>query len=360
MRMASIDEAAAAIESAMPRRAVGNYLAAHLSDPRWHTCSVERIAGGNSNLTFAVSSSAGQVVVRRPPLSTVLPSAHDVGREYRVLAGLATADVPTPKALALCQDVAVVGAPFVVLEFVRGLIVREQFPDGYPDGVGARQATGRSVVDVLADLHLLDPGELGLSDFGRPEGYLSRQLRRWSAQWQASAQVSSEVADSLHQLVARLESTIPTPQRHSVVHGDYRLDNLILHESTPGKIAAVLDWELSTVGDPLADLGLFSLYWHEASDGDLRRTALLSSVTGSGGFPSRRELVERYATRTGLDLSALRWYVAFACFKLAAVVAGVVMRGRRGAMIGDGFTAMHTRIPALVEFGHLVLSGGAD
>ncbi|MBV9291630.1 MAG: phosphotransferase family protein [Frankiales bacterium] len=353
------DDLRALTEQAAPPAAVGTYLAAELGDDAWRDVSVSLISGGKSNLTFVVTSSAGDVVLRRPPLSTVLPTAHDMRREHRVMTGLWDTPVPVPRTLALCTDESVLGAPFYVMERVAGHIVREQLPDGYAETPDERRAIGEGLIDVLAALHEVDPGAVGLGDYGKPAGYLERQVRRWTMQWEATPEPEdSNDGPELDRLAKRLAETLPGQPTGPIVHGDYRLDNVMLDPAKPGVVAAVLDWELSTLGDPLADLGLLYVYWQEKDDGAVRQDSMaVPSVTALDGFPTRRELFDRYAARTGRDISALPWYVGFGCFKLAVVCAGVAARGRAGAMIGEGFIEMAQRIGPLVRIGHSALDG---
>jgi aminoglycoside phosphotransferase (APT) family kinase protein len=352
------DDVADLAERAAPHEAVGAYLADRLGDKSWLECSLELVAGGRSNLTFIVTSAAGDVVLRRPPLSNRLPNAHDMSREHRVMTALGDTAVPVPKTLALCTEDDVIGAPFYVMDRVAGYIVRDTLPDGYATSEHDRRAIGNTLVDVLADLHAVDPESVGLADYGKPDGYLARQIRRWTAQWEATRQAEQPAGGELDRLAERLAESMPSAPSGPVVHGDYRMDNVLLDPHSPGTVAAVLDWELSTLGDPLADVGLFFVYWQDATDTATQAAAgLLPSVTRLPGFPSRRELLDRYAARTGRDLSALPWYVGFACFKLAVVLAGVAARGRAGAMIGGGFVEMAARIPPLVDVGHGALSG---
>lgn len=352
------DEVTALAEQAAPHDAVGSYLASQLGDDAWRDCSLELVAGGRSNLTFIVTSPAGAVVLRRPPLSNRLPTAHDMSREHRVITALGDTPVPVPETLALCNDETVIGAPFYVMSRVLGYIVRDVMPDGYATSAADRQAIGCGLIDVLADLHGVDPAAVGLGDYGRPDGYLARQIRRWTTQWETTRQPDEPGGTELDRLAVRLSEAMPSSLSGPVVHGDYRMDNVLLDPTTPGTVAAVLDWELSTLGDPLADVGLFYVYWQDPSDSDTQAAAgLLPSVTRLAGFPTRRELLDRYAARTSRDLSSLPWYVGFACFKLAVVLSGVAARGRAGAMIGDGFVEMAARIPPLVDVGHTALSG---
>lgn len=280
------------------------------------------IAGGNSNLTYGVDDVGGRrLALRRPPLGNVLESAHDMGREFRVISALAATDVPVPEALGLCTDIAVNGAPFYVMDFVDGLVPHDaeaaaQIPRG------ERMAVGWSIVDVLAALHALDPDEVGLGDFGKREDYVARQLRRWARQWEASKQREIPEMETAR---ARLQAAIPTQQRSTIVHGDFRLGNAIVGEGT---VRAMLDWELCTLGDPLADLGYLVNNWMAPDEPVLWR----STATQAGGFGDREAAVRRYAATTGADVSQIGYYRAFQAWRLAAILEGVYARYRHGAM----------------------------
>jgi aminoglycoside phosphotransferase (APT) family kinase protein len=366
-----------------PAAVVGPYLAGVLDDPRWRDCRIGLIAGGRSNLTYRVDSPAGSVVLRRPPLSGVLPTAHDMVREHRVVAALGPTAVPVPAALHLCTDTEVVGAPFWVSEYVAGPVVRGTLPPGYADRPEQRRAIAEKLVDVLAALHAVDPSAVGLADFGRPEGFVTRQVARWTRQWKTTAQIAAErlggvetvaeptEAADLDALADRLAGSVPAAaatRRPGVVHGDYRLDNTVLDPDGSGRVVAVLDWEMSTLGDPLTDLGLLLVYWNEAADTAGRRASLpVSSVTALEGFPGRREVVERYAAATGADLDDLPWYVGMAAFKLAVVVVGVIARQRAGAMLFDQAGEqgqevagqLRAALAPLLALGHSALDGDA-
>ncbi len=333
---------------------VGPYLAKVLGNDAWRACGVALIAGGKSNLTYLVDSPAGAVILRRPPLGHVLPTAHDMVREHRMMSALQDTPVPVPRMLHLCTDTEVLGQPFYLMERVEGLVVSTAFPPGYADEATDRRAISDGLVDVLAALHALDPETVGLGDFGRPEGYLTRQVARWGKQWNATR---IDGLESLDVLAQDLSAAVPSTQRSTVVHGDYRLDNTLLHPTEVGRIAAVLDWEMSTLGDPLADLGILLVYWSQADDGEVRRGGtVVPSATVLPGFLTRDEVAEGYAARTGADITALPWYVSFGFFKLAVVCAGIVARVRGGAMVGGGFEGYEERIGPLVELGRSTLA----
>ncbi|RBY90583.1 phosphotransferase family protein [Blastococcus sp. TF02A-26] len=336
---------------------VGPYLATALGDQRWRQVTVELIAAGMSNLTYVVTPEGGSaddaVILRRPPTGAVLATAHDMEREHRVISALGGTAVPVPRTLHLCTDTAVLGAPFYVMEKVTGVHVVDALPPGYADEPEQRRAIGDGLVDVLVDLHAVDPASVGLADFGRPEGFTARQVRRWSKQWDATRDRDRPAMDAL---AARLAETVPTTQRSGIVHGDYRLDNCLLDPGVPGRIRAVLDWEMSTLGDPLTDIGMLFVYWPEAGEDP---PAVQSAVTALPGFPTRQEIAERYADRSGMDLGELSWYVGFAYFKFAAIVAGIVARSKAGAMAGKDTSGYADRIDGCVERGRAALDGGA-
>ena len=291
----------------------------------------ELIAGGRSNLTYRVTDRAGRsYALRRPPVSHVLPTAHDMRREYTVISALNRTGVPVPRTLGLCTDDSVNGAPFYVMSFVEGHIVRDERAAAELDEA-SRARAGDSLIDTLAGLHAVDVDAVGLGDFARRDSYIARQLKRWHGQFSQSTvdgQPGPAVIDRVHQLLA---SRIPEQQGVSIVHGDYRLDNTVLDDQ--GGVQAILDWEICTLGDPLADLGLLLVYWAEPGDAD---QALLGvAPTTLPGFARRSELLARYAEVSGRDVSDIAFYRAFGFWKLACILQGVHVRYAGGAAAGD-------------------------
>jgi aminoglycoside phosphotransferase (APT) family kinase protein len=301
----------------------------------------ERIAGGRSNLTFRVTDAGDRSwILRRPPLGGTLGSAHDMGREHRILTGLAGTDVPVPAPVAFCGDHDVIGADFYVMERVDGVVLRDQqtVEAAFPD-VALRRRIAEALVDTLVQLHAVDVDRAGLGTLGRHTGYAERQLRRWHGQWEASKTRELPAMDEVHRL---LSARVPEQRDTAIIHGDYRLDNAIVTPS--GEIAAVLDWELCTLGDPLADVGLLLVYWAQRGD---EVQPLGHAPTFASGFPARQELVERYAARSGRDVSDLDFFMALAHWKLAAILEGVYSRYAAGAYGATGDEFSH--FPRVVE-----------
>ncbi|MGX1976549.1 phosphotransferase family protein [Streptomyces kronopolitis] len=306
------------------------------------------IEGGRSNLTYRVTDGTGSWVVRRPPLGHVLATAHDMRREHRVISALHETPVPVPETLLLCEDESVIGAPFYVMELVEGTPYRTAAQLA-PLGPERTRAVVLSLVDTLVELHAVDPEAAGLGDFGRPDGFLERQLRRWGKQLAASKNRALPGIEELH---AALGRALPASLAPTVVHGDYRLDNVLV--GAGDGIEAVLDWEMSTLGDPLTDLGLLAMY---SSDLGLPQSPV-STTSGAPGHPSPAELIERYAARSGRDVSALAWYTAFAWFKLAVILEGIHYRFTLGQTVGAGFDRIGELVPVFIEHGLTTLKEG--
>jgi aminoglycoside phosphotransferase (APT) family kinase protein len=250
------------------------------------------------------------------------------------------------------------------MELVDGVIPVGDLPAGWAGEPAERRRAGLALIDVLVQLHRIEPGSVGLADFGRPDGFLARQVRRWTTQWESwrdkqAAASDRSVAAELGALAAGLGSSVPEPQRSGIVHGDYRIDNVVYHRADPGRVLAVLDWEMSTLGDQVTDLGLLMIYWHQADDPPIWRDAqVLPSPTRLAGFPTRTELASRYADRTGIDLSGFGWYAAFGAFKLAVVLAGILARVRAGAVPAQMAHGLERGVEPLVALGRHLLDEG--
>jgi len=306
-----------AAPDAIDAERVGAWLASHVAGAR-PPFQYELITGGRSNLTFRVTDASGRrIVLRRPPLGKLLATAHDVVREWRIAAALANTPVPVAGALAVCDDSAINGAPFAVTTFVEGVVLDQPEKASAIDAAGRRQLAFH-LIDVLADLHAVDLDAVGLADLSRHDGYVERQVRRWSTQWAGSKTRELPLIDEVER---RLANNLPPQFGATIVHGDYRFGNCI-SDIERREIAAVLDWELCTLGDPLADLGHLGIYWHDPT----RALPITNDPTSAGGFPSFGELLVRYAARTGRDVSRIEYYRGFAAWRLAVIAEGVASR----------------------------------
>ncbi len=302
----------------------------------------ELIAGGRSNLTYDVTDGHSSWVVRRPPLGHVLATAHDMAREHRVISALGPTEVPVPHTVLLCDDTDVLGAPFYVMEKVAGTPYRRAAQLEHIGAERTREICLR-MVDTLATLHRIDPDEVGLADFGRPEGFLARQVRRWKKQLDSSRSRDLPDMDRLH---ARLEGSVPEQQAPAIVHGDYRLDNLLVDDHD--RITAVLDWEMATLGDPLTDVALLVVYRGISQH---QEAGVVADAPSAPGFLTTEQMVQRYAERCGRDLSAMSFYVALAYFKLAVVLEGIHYRYTQGKTVGAGFESVGRMVGPLASAG---------
>jgi aminoglycoside phosphotransferase (APT) family kinase protein len=300
------------------------------------------IAGGRSNLTFLVTDDNGiRYVLRRPPLGHVLATAHDMAREHRIISAVGQTDVPVPATLGLCTDESVNGAPFYVMNFVDGVVLDNAEKAELLDK-SLRRSASFNLIDVLCELHDVNIDAVGLGNLAKREGYIERQIKRWSTQWENS---KTRELPEIDEVVRLLSTKVPRQQDVSIAHGDFRFGNVLTDVAT-GRIAAVLDWELCTLGDPLADLGYIGVYWSDGPASALRA----NDPTPAGGFTTYRELVERYATKTGRDVSGVDYYVAFSCWRLAVISEGVYARYLHGAMgnqEGIDMTVMKAGVDAL-------------
>ncbi|MBU6246007.1 MAG: phosphotransferase family protein [Actinomycetales bacterium] len=318
--------------------------------------SASIIAGGKSNLTYAVTDGTWRWIVRRPPLGHVLATAHDMAREYRVMSALQGTGVPVPRMIVLCEDPSVVGAPCYLMEHVDGRAYRraEELREIGPERTGQ---IARNMVDTLLMLHEVDPGSIGLADFGRPERFLERQVRRWKQQLEASQTRALPRADLLH---ARLADSIPAETAAAIVHGDYRLDNLLVGDGDQedadqdDAIAAVVDWEMATIGDPLTDVALLYVYMRLARIGVGNAIA---DAMCAPGFLTADQALARYAERSPRDTTAMPFYLGLAFFKLAVIVEGIHRRFVEGKTVGDGFSGVGALVDPLIEEGIAAMEG---
>lgn len=307
------------------------------------------LAGGRSNLTYALSDASRTWVVRRPPGGGLTSSAHDVGREFRVTEALARTDVPVPRPVVLCEDNGVIGAPFTVVEYVEGRTLRTQDDLAALDD-DALDACVTGLLSAFAVLHDVDHVAAGLGEFGRPDGYAARQLRRWSGQW---GEVSQESDGRAEALAAALGARIPDQARISVVHGDFRIDNAMVGTTDASRVEAIVDWELSTIGDPVADVALMCVYRHSALDLILGDKAAWTSDR----LPSPDQLAAMYEAQADIRLDHWEFHMALAYYKLAVIAQGIDHRFRAGATVGDGFDTAGQAVPQLIEAGHAALGG---
>jgi aminoglycoside phosphotransferase (APT) family kinase protein len=300
------------------------------------------LAGGKSNITYDVTDGDHHWVVRRPPLGHVLATAHDMGREYRVISALAGTNVPVPETYLLCEDAAVIGAPFYVMEKVAGTAYRTA---AQLVAVGAERTRvmATRMINTLADLHAVQPDAVGLDDFGRPQGFLGRQVRRWKKQLDSSRSRDLPGADELH---AALEARVPAESDVAVVHGDFRLDNLLIGDGD--RVTAVLDWEMATLGDPLTDIALLLAYQELAH---LDTGYAVADAATAPGFPEAAEITEAYARRSGRDLSNLGFYLGLAFFKIAVICEGIYYRFTQGQTLGEGFGDIGAAPEPLIQAG---------
>ncbi|WP_374970673.1 phosphotransferase family protein [Terrabacter sp. BE26] len=300
------------------------------------------VAGGKSNLTYEVGDGTSTVIVRRPPLGHVLATAHDMVREHRVITALRDTAVPVPTTYAVCDDPDVIGAPFYVMERVAGTPYRFE-AQLRPLGAERVRAISERMVDTLVALHGVDPESVGLAGFGRPEGFLERQVRRWKQQLDASRSRELPGIDELHE---RLADSVPAQSDMTIVHGDFRLDNLLV--TVDDEVSAVLDWEMATLGDPLTDVALLEAYQRLPL---LMDSVAVSDVSRAPGFISGPELRQRYAAGSGRDLGSLSFHLGLAYFKLAVILEGIHYRYTRGQTVGSGFAGIGEATVPLVRAG---------
>jgi aminoglycoside phosphotransferase (APT) family kinase protein len=319
------------------------YLAQHLPGDD-APLAVERISGGHSNETFFIKRGTQEWVLRRPPRGPLLPTAHDVLREYRVLKALNTTNVPTPAVLLACEDTSIIGAPFYIMERVPGTVIRQELPS-YAGDVAGKRAICMALVDALVALHGADWQTIGLANFGKPEGYLERQVRRWTGQLEKSRQRPLPDLDAVSIWLA---AHMPVSGPATIVHGDYRLDNVIFAEDEP-RVLAIVDWEMATIGDPLADVGYLLSFWREPGDPEPDFTSEMWRAMEQLGFMTRDEITHYYSERTGRSMHDVAFYVALAIWKLAILLEGSYSRHRAGTTDDPFFESLDKGVPALAR-----------
>jgi aminoglycoside phosphotransferase (APT) family kinase protein len=297
---------------------------------------VTQFAGGHANLTYLLRFGENEYVLRRPPLGPVAATAHDMGREYRVLSVLHKGYPLAPRAYLYCEDAQVIGAPFFVMERRRGTVVRRAIPPEFGGGKDADKYRRISevVVDALADLHSVDYRAIGLGDLGKPDGFLLRQIDGWTARYERAQTKDLPI---VAELAAWLRAEMPPPPPPALLHNDWRLDNMMLDAHDPGRAVAVFDWDMCTVGDPLADLGTVLASWLEASDGVANTGAAATMPSNVPGFMTRREAVARYGQRRGVDMKHIGYYYVFGLFKIAVVLQQIYVRYHRGQTKDERF-----------------------
>jgi aminoglycoside phosphotransferase (APT) family kinase protein len=331
--------------------ALAAYLRTHLPAHQIHRLDlsakmeVRQFPGGHSNLTYLVRFGEVELVVRRPPLGPVAPRAHDMAREYHWLAALHPVFPLAPRAYLLCEDPTVIGAVFYVMERRRGIVVRSEEPLGLADHPERRRLVSEALVDRLVDLHAVDVTDGPLAGLGKPEGFVARQVRGWTERWQRAKTAELAEMDALAAFLA--ERVPPGPQQVSVVHGDYKLDNVALDPFDFGRIVAVFDWEMSALGDPLVDVGILLAYWAPTSPSPQRDA--LTTVTDRPGWFTRDEILNRYALRSGRDLSSIRYYETFALFKIAVVIQQIFYRYQSGQTDDPRFASLGDRVTSLAR-----------
>ena len=329
---------------AFDREAVEDYLRSHVEDLPEGELEVSQFPSGASNLTYLLKLGDWEGVLRRPPLGPVPPKAHDMGRESGILFRLGTVYPLVPRPYFFCEDESVIGAPFYVMERRKGVVIDDSLPEGIePDGELCR-GISRTVVDTLVGLHAVDYEEAGLADLGKPEGFLERQTEGWISRYDKAKTDEIEEAGPLTEWLARGVPESPPP---TVIHNDYKLNNHVLNPEDLTEVRAVLDWEMATVGDPLFDLAVSLTYWSEPDDPDELK-AVLPTVTVTPGFMTRKELIDRYESESGRDLSDMHWYVVFGYFKLAGILQQIYARWKNGQTQDERFADFDDRVRSLI------------
>ena len=328
--------------------AVEQYMRECIKDLPEEDIEVRQFPSGASNLTYLVRVGDWEGVLRRPPLGPVPPKAHDMGREANVLMKLHEAYPLAPKPYFLCEDESVMGAPFYLMERREGIVVDDSFPEGIEPTEELCRGLSRTVVDTLVELHAVDWQEAGLGKIGRPEGFLERQVKGWIGRYDKAKTHEIREVEPLANWLAR---NVPQSPPATIIHNDYKLNNLVLNPEDLTEVRAVLDWEMATIGDPLFDLAVSLSYWVEAGDSQELRE-VLPTVTDAPGFMTRKEFVDYYAEKSGRDLSEMHWYVVFGYFKLAAILQQIYARWHNGQTKDDRFANFNERVRNLILHAH--------
>lgn len=349
------------IDAARPVRAgeeldlarLGEFLRQHVEGLEG-AVSIEQFPRGHSNLTYLLTCGARRFVLRRPPFGSKVKTAHDMGREHRILSKLSAVWPLAPRPLAFCDDEGVIGAKFYVMERIEGLIVRKDFPSGLAMPAARVRALNESLVDTLVELHSIDPAATGLADLGKPDGYVERQVTGWARRYEGSKTDDLPVVE---QVAAWLAAHVPPEVGATLIHNDYKLDNVVLDPTDPTRIIGVLDWEMSTLGDPLMDLGTTLSYWLEPGDGDAALAIRWAPTTVEGSM-TRAEIAARYAERTGRDVSNAVFYHAFGLFKTAVVLQQIYYRYKQGLTRDERFATLIWGVQVLAEMAERSIARG--
>lgn len=350
------------LEPLVEESALKSYLEEHLPlddpDPAFE---VTRHQAGHSNETFFVTWGDQDLVLRRPPRGAFLPTAHDVLREHRVLSALAPFDVRTPEPVLACDDTSILGAEFYLMERIQGQVIRQELPEIWQDDPEAHEKIGTEMIDTLIELHTIEHEGTPVEEIGKGEGYMPRQVERWKDQWARTRQRTEEVREvsELDHVAGWLDAHLPDTQRITVVHGDYKLDN-VMYDGTPPKLTGILDWEMATLGDPLADLGWMLTFWRDAGDPTENMLPVESRFTEADTFPDRADLMARYNEATGLAVDRLDWYVTFSVWKLAILLEGSYARHLDGKTDDPFFELMEHAVPMLARRALDVAEGGYE
>jgi aminoglycoside phosphotransferase (APT) family kinase protein len=333
--------------------ALARYLREHLVEfDRSYAIEIAQFPGGHSNLTYLIRNGHQEFVLRRPPVGPVAPTAHDMPREYKLLSVINPSFPLAPKPVLLCEDASVIGVPFYLMERRRGFIVRLKVPGRIGENLALRRRLSETVIDTLVALHSVDIQSTGIVQIGKPAGFVSRQVRGWADRWQRSK--TGELAEMDQVIQWLIDQIPPDPDHATIVHNDFKLDNIMLAEDDPSRVVAVLDWEMCSVGDPLIDVGLALTYWtmqggKGGSAASVDQNSSLRAVTSGPGWMTREEIIERYAKKTGCDLSRIAFYEAFARFKVAVVIQQIYFRYVQGQTRDERFRNFDALVKELVR-----------